>query len=45
MLAYAHWRDRGRAQHGQLGLGGVVGLIVVAAGSVAIAYWRVRGYA
>jgi membrane associated rhomboid family serine protease len=43
MLAYAHWRG-GRAQYGQLGLGGVVGLIVVAAGSVALAYWRVRGY-
>ena len=23
MLAYAHWTDRGRAQYGQLGLGGV----------------------
>jgi membrane associated rhomboid family serine protease len=45
MLAYAHWSDRGRAQYGQLGLGGVLGLIVVAAGSVALAYWRVRGYA
>jgi membrane associated rhomboid family serine protease len=45
MLAYAHWSDRGRAQYGQLGLGGVLGLIVVAVGSVAIAYWRVRGYA
>jgi membrane associated rhomboid family serine protease len=45
MLAYAHWNDRGRAQYGQLGLGGVLGLIVVAAGSVLIAYWRVRGYA
>jgi membrane associated rhomboid family serine protease len=44
-LAYAHWRDRGRAQYGQLGLGGIVGLVVVAAGSVALAYWRVRGYA
>jgi membrane associated rhomboid family serine protease len=44
-LAYAHWRDRGRAQYGQLGIGGVVGLIVVAAGSVALAYWKVRGYA
>jgi membrane associated rhomboid family serine protease len=43
MLAYAHWRG-GRAEYGQLGLGGVLGLIVVAAGSVAIAYWRVRGY-
>lgn len=45
MLAYAHWSDRSRAQHGQLGLGGVLGLIVVGAGSVALAYWRVRGYA
>ena len=43
-LGYAHWRG-GRAEYGQLGLGGVVGLIVVAAGSVALAYWRVRGYA
>jgi membrane associated rhomboid family serine protease len=44
-LAYAHWRDRGRAQYGQLGLGGILGLIVVAAGSIALAYWKVRGYA
>jgi membrane associated rhomboid family serine protease len=44
MLAYAHWRG-GRAQFGQLGLGGVLGLVVVAAGSVALAYLRVRGYA
>jgi membrane associated rhomboid family serine protease len=43
-LAYAHWSERGRAQYGQLGLGGVIGLVVVAVGSVAIAYWRVRGY-
>jgi membrane associated rhomboid family serine protease len=43
-LGYAHWRG-GRAQYGQLGIGGIVGLIVVAAGSVAIAYWKVRGYA
>ncbi len=43
-LGYAHWRG-GRAQYGQLGLHGVLGLVVVAAGSVAIAYWRVRGYA
>jgi membrane associated rhomboid family serine protease len=43
-LAYAHWRG-GRAQYGQLGLGGVLGLIAVAVGSVAIAYFRVRGYA
>jgi membrane associated rhomboid family serine protease len=44
-LAYAHWSDRGRAQYGQLGLGGVLGLLVVAAGSIALAYWKVRGYA
>ncbi|HZS30555.1 MAG TPA: rhomboid family intramembrane serine protease [Gaiellaceae bacterium] len=43
-LGYAHWRG-GRAQYGQLGLGGVVGLVVVAAASVALAYWKVRGYA
>jgi membrane associated rhomboid family serine protease len=43
-LGYAHWRG-GRAQYGQLGLGGAVGLVAVAAASVAIAYWRVRGYA
>jgi membrane associated rhomboid family serine protease len=45
MLAYAHWGDRGRAQYGQLGLGGIIGLVVVGVGSVALAYWRVRGYA
>ncbi len=43
-LGYAHWRG-GRAQYGQLGLGGIVGLVAVAAASIAIAYWRVRGYA
>ena len=43
-LAYAHWRG-GRAQYGKLGIGGILGLIVVAAGSVAIAYMQVRGYA
>ncbi len=45
MLAYAHWGNRGRAQYGQLGLGGVIGLVAVGAGSIAIAYLRVRGYA
>ncbi|HEX4323667.1 MAG TPA: rhomboid family intramembrane serine protease [Gaiellaceae bacterium] len=44
MLAYAHWRG-GRAAYGQLGLGGIIGLVAVAVGSVAIAYFRVRGYA
>jgi membrane associated rhomboid family serine protease len=43
-LGYAHWRG-GRAQYGQLGIGGILGLVVVAAGSVALAYWKVRGYA
>lgn len=43
-LGYAHWRG-GRAQYGRLGLGGILGLVVVAAGSVAIAYFKVRGYA
>ena len=45
MLAYAAWDERGRAARGGLGLGGALGLILVAAGSVALAYWRVRGYA
>jgi membrane associated rhomboid family serine protease len=43
-LAYAFW-DRGRARFGGLGLGGALGLLVVAAGSVAVAYLKVRGYA
>jgi membrane associated rhomboid family serine protease len=43
-LAYAHWRD-GRAQYGQIGIPGVLGLIAVAAASIAVAYFRVRGYA
>ena len=41
-LAYAHW-GRGKSAYGQLGLGGALGLIVVAAGSIALAYWKVRG--
>ena len=43
-LGYAHWRD-GRAQYGQIGIPGVLGLLAVAGGSVALAYFRVRGYA
>jgi membrane associated rhomboid family serine protease len=43
-LGYAHWRG-GRASYGKLGLSGAVGLAAVAAASVAIAYFRVRGYA
>jgi len=43
-LGYAHWRG-GRAQYGQLGLSGIVGLVAVGEASVAIAYFKVRGYA
>jgi membrane associated rhomboid family serine protease len=43
-LAYAEWR-RGRGQYGNLDLAGILGLVVVAAGSVALAYFKVRGYA
>jgi membrane associated rhomboid family serine protease len=43
-LAFARW-GRGHAAYGRLGLLGIAGLLVVAAGSVAIAYWQVRGYA
>ncbi len=43
-LAYARW-GRGHAAYGRLGYGGVIGLVVVGAASVAIAYWKVRGYA
>ncbi|HEY3549629.1 MAG TPA: rhomboid family intramembrane serine protease [Gaiellaceae bacterium] len=45
MLAYGHWGSRGRAQYGQLGLGGILGLIGVGVASIALAYFRVRGYA
>ena len=44
-LAYAGWREHGRAAMGHLGLTGVLGLVAVAAGSVAVAYLKVRGYA
>jgi membrane associated rhomboid family serine protease len=43
-LGYAHWRGS-RAQYGQLSVEGIVALVAVAAASVAIAYFRVRGYA
>jgi membrane associated rhomboid family serine protease len=46
MLAYGHWGgSRSRAQYGQLGLSGVLGLVLVGVCSVAIAYLRVRAYA
>jgi len=43
-LAYSRL-GRGHAAYGRLGIGGVVGLVLVAAMSIAIAYWKVRGYA
>src|SRR5579875_2063261 len=43
-LAYARW-GRGHAAYGRLGYTGVIGLVVVAAASVVVAYFRVRGYA
>ena len=43
-LAYARW-GRGHAAYGRLGPAGVLGLVVVAVGSVLVAYWRVRGLA
>ncbi|HVS85094.1 MAG TPA: rhomboid family intramembrane serine protease [Gaiellaceae bacterium] len=43
-LAYSQAR-RGREAYGRLGPIGGAALLVVAAASVAIAYWKVRGYA
>jgi membrane associated rhomboid family serine protease len=43
-LAYANW-GRGHAAYGKLGATGYAGLVVVAAANVAIAYFKVRGYA
>lgn len=43
-LAFARF-GRGHAAYGRLGALGVAGLVVVGVASVAIAYWRVRGYA
>jgi len=41
-LAFARW-GRGHAAYGRVGLTGSLGLVVVTAASVAIAYWKVRG--
>ena len=41
-LAFASW-GKGHAAYGKLGLAGIAGLVLVAAASVAIAYWKVRG--
>jgi membrane associated rhomboid family serine protease len=43
-LAFARW-GRGHAAYGRIGLGGALGLVLIAVASVAIAYWQVRGYA
>jgi membrane associated rhomboid family serine protease len=43
-LAFARW-GRGHAAYGRLGLAGAAGLVLVAAASIAIAYWQVRGLA
>jgi membrane associated rhomboid family serine protease len=43
-LSFARW-GRGHAAYGRVGLTGSVGLVVVAAASVAVSYLRVRGYA
>ena len=43
-LAFARW-GRGHAAYGRIGATGVLGLLVIAAASVAIAYWKVRGMA
>ena len=43
-LAFARF-GRGHAAHGRLGLLGIAGLVMIGAASIAIAYWRVKGYA
>jgi len=43
-LAFARW-GRGKAAAGGLGLSGAVGLVLIAAASVAISYWKVHGLA
>ena len=43
-LSFARW-GRGHAAYGRIGVPGALGLVVVAAASVAISYWKVRGLA
>src|SRR4029078_12079739 len=48
--AAAHGKVRGaggraHAPYGKLGVAGVLGLVLVAVASIAIAYWQVRGLA
>ncbi|HKT44218.1 MAG TPA: rhomboid family intramembrane serine protease [Gaiellaceae bacterium] len=42
-LAFASWRRGSHRNLGGLTVEGALGLLVVAAGSIAIAYWKVRG--
>ncbi|MBV8479528.1 MAG: rhomboid family intramembrane serine protease [Actinobacteria bacterium] len=43
-LSFARW-GRGHAAYGRIGVVGALGIVAIAAGSVAIAYFKVRGYA
>ena len=43
-LAFANW-GRGHASYGRVGALGIVGIVAVAVASVAVAYFKVRGYA
>jgi membrane associated rhomboid family serine protease len=43
-LGFANW-GRGHAAYGKIGVAGFAGLVGVAIASVAVAYFRVRGYA
>jgi membrane associated rhomboid family serine protease len=43
-LAFANW-GRGHAAYGRIGAVGIAGIVLVAVASVAIAYFKVRGYA
>jgi hypothetical protein len=44
MLALSRF-GRGHGAYGRLGVPGVAGVIAVGVLSVAVAYWKVRGYA
>jgi hypothetical protein len=43
-LSFARW-GRGHAAYSRVGVGGILSLVAVAAGSIAVAYLRVRGLA
>ena len=44
-LAFANWRRDRTARAGRIGVTAAVGVLVVVAASLALAYWRVRGLA